>query len=84
MRNQHEKSQEIQSLLEEADVLKRNVSQLEIDLQQMKEAALNAIVDKDFTITELTDKLEEYQNSQSLNNLKAAIAELQDKNNELQ
>ena len=49
-------------MLEEADVLKRNVSQLEIDLQQMKEAALNAIVDKDFTITELTDKLEEYQN----------------------
>lgn len=87
MRLDHEKTQEIQGLLEEVDELKQSNDQLSYDLNQIKEAALNAIVDKDTTIGELTERLEEFQNSESvsnINNLKAAIAEINDKYAELE
>lgn len=83
----HERVQEIQELLEEIEELKKTNAQLDGDLNQMKVAALNAIVDKDITISELTSQLEEFQNSEnasSINTLKAAIAELQDKYTELE
>lgn len=49
------------------------------DLDQIKEAALNAIVDKDTTIGELSEQLEEYRNSDNINNLKSVIIEQQEK-----
>lgn len=87
MRLDHDKSQEIQTLLEESDELKQINDQLSNELLQIKEAALNAIVEKDTTIGELKERLEEFQNSESLsnvNNLKAVIAEMQDKYSELE
>ena len=47
-------------MLEETEELKAINSRLASDLDQIKEAALNAIIDKDTTISELSEKLEEY------------------------
>ena len=52
---------------------------LSSDLDQIKEAALNAIIDKDTAINELTEQLEEYRDSENINNLKNAIIEMQEK-----
>jgi small-conductance mechanosensitive channel len=41
--------------------LRKENSSLNSDLNQIKEAALNAIMDKDATIAELTERLEEIQ-----------------------
>jgi hypothetical protein len=64
--------------------LRQENAALNSDLNQIKEAALSAIMDKDATIAELTEKLEEYQNNEGVNELKAVILELEDKYRELE
>jgi len=46
------------------------------DLSQIKEAALSAIMDKDTTISDLSIKLEEFQDNEGMNNIRADILEL--------
>jgi chromosome segregation ATPase len=64
--------------------LRRENASLNSDLNQIKEAALSAIMDKDATITELTERLDEFQHNESANELKSAILELEDKYRELE
>ena len=80
----HEKTQEAQQLFEEMEELRKENANLNFDLSQIKEAALSAIMDKDATITELTEKLEELQNNEGANDLKSAILDLEDKYRELE
>lgn len=53
----HDKSQQTQELIEEMEELRRENAFLNSDLNQIKEAALSAIMDKDATITELNERL---------------------------
>lgn len=80
----HEKTQEAQQLFEEMEELRKENAALNFDLSQIKEAALSAIMDKDATITELTEKLEELQNNEGANDLKSVILDLEDKYRELE
>jgi hypothetical protein len=47
---EHEKTQQAQELFEEMEELRRENASLNSDLNQIKEAALSAIMDKDATI----------------------------------
>lgn len=60
---EHEKTQQAQELYEEMEELRKENASLNSDLNQIKEAALSAIMDKDATINELTEKLEESQHN---------------------
>lgn len=60
---EHEKTQQAQELFEEMEELRKENASLNSDLNQIKEAALSAIMDKDATINELTEKLEESQHN---------------------
>lgn len=60
---EHEKTQQAQELFEEMEELRKENAALNSDLNQIKEAALSAIMDKDATINELTEKLEESQHN---------------------
>ena len=67
---------------EEIDSLKLQNENLSADLTQIKEAALSAIMDKDSTITELTAKLEEYNDNEGMNQLRTIILEMEEKERE--
>lgn len=64
--------------------LRRENAALNSDLNQIKEAALSAIMDKDATITELNEKLDQLQHNESVNQLKSAIIDLQEKYRQLE
>ena len=81
---EHEKTQQAQELFEEMEELRRENATLNSDLNQIKEAALSAIMDKDATINELTEKLEDSQHNESVNELKSAIIDLEEKYRELE
>lgn len=76
LRMDHDKTQEIQTLLEEIEEYKRINANLENDLNQIKEVAYSTIMDKDTTISELQERLDEYQDTDGISNLKAVIVEL--------
>ena len=81
---EHEKTQQAQESFEEMEELRRENATLNSDLNQIKEAALSAIMDKDATINELTEKLEDSQHNESVNELKSAIIDLEEKYRELE
>jgi cell division protein FtsX len=79
LRMDHDKTQEIQNLFEEIEEYKRINANLESDLNQIKEVAYTTIMDKDTTISELQERLDEYQDTDGISNLKAVIVELEEK-----